>query len=87
MGHMLADDALRAQKMSVGWGGKQLRMKGTWYIDIAGKRRKKSMIFTGQQTEKLVSSFSGRKQKGAPDPRHVGEPKGHFGSAVLCQRF
>jgi hypothetical protein len=62
--------------MSVGWGGKQPRMKETWYIDIAGKRRKQSMIFTGQQTEILVSSFSGRKPKGAPEPSHVGEPKG-----------
>jgi hypothetical protein len=69
-----ADDALQAQKMSCGWGGKQARMRDTSWVDLKGKKHKQSMVFTGAKQEKVVSSFGGRKKKKEdPDPPRAGQ--------------
>ena len=66
-----ADDALRANLMSAGWGGKQPLMKETSWTDTNGTIHTQSMVF--EQRDIPVSAFGGQGE--APDDC-IGEAKG-----------
>ena len=74
-----ADDALLAQRMSKGWGGKQPKMHSTCWTDSEGNMHVQSMVFEVGDADP-VSKCAARKE---PDT-HIGCAKGLH--QVLCER-
>jgi len=78
-----ADNALLAQKMSKGWGGRQPKMHSTTWTDSQGNLRVQHMVFQ-QGDPEPISKCSARLKKGEAAPGCVGQAKGLH--QVLCER-
>ena len=75
-----AEDALLAQRISKGWGGKQPLMRDTQWVDSEGTMHLQKMVFVEADRIKFpdgpVSRHSGRLKPNEGPPDWVGCAKG-----------